>query len=226
MLKKSKWLKKKKKIYDMLNFCTSSWNVSWVASLHRRHPEAVGGGGQVSVLWMLCLSRVCVSRPAQSGGPLNCTFPHTQTATGPLSQPRSLFPCSYRKGEAHFKRYSLKKNNKQKKILKKVWNLKEMGKRLPFRTLSPSAHKQKSLLPVSVTALIQAQTDPIAEDLPAFCTDRRTLTAKGVSHAAPALRGSPLHSSLDTRSNVFTACTHLCIQWWVSFWAGSCPRRH
>lgn len=35
--------------------------------------------------------------------------------------------------------------------------------------LCPAAHKQKSLLPVSVTALIQAQTDPLAEDLPPSC---------------------------------------------------------
>lgn len=37
-----------------------------------------------------------------------------------------------------------------------------LNKREPFRTRSPAAHKQKSLLPVSVTALIQAQTDPPA----------------------------------------------------------------
>lgn len=37
-----------------------------------------------------------------------------------------------------------------------------LNKREPFRTRSPAAHKQKSLLPVSVTALIQAETDPPA----------------------------------------------------------------
>lgn len=63
---------------------------------------------------------------------------------------------------------------------KKNTNKEENGKRLPFRARSPAAHKQKSLMPVSVTALIQAQTDPIAEDLPASCTNWRTLTVKGV----------------------------------------------
>jgi len=91
----------------------------------------------------------------------------------------------------------------KKNVLKKI--NKKNGKRLPFRTCSPAAHKQKSLLPVSVTALIQAQTDPIAEDLPASCTNWRTLTVKGVSHAAPASRGSPLYSSvLDNSIYVYT----------------------
>lgn len=71
---------------------------------------------------------------------------------------------------------------------------KQAGERLPFRTRSPAAHKQKSLLPVSVTALIQAQTDPTAPDL-LLHPDR-----EGVSHAAPASRGPPLYTSaLDNR---------------------------
>lgn len=99
-----------------------------------------------------------------------------------------------------------------KNIYEKKINKPENGKRLPFRTCSPAAHKQKSLLPVSVTALIQAQTDPIAEDLPASCTNWRTLTVKGVSHAAPASRGSPLYSSvLDDSIYVYTTYIYLYI---------------
>lgn len=58
---------------------------------------------------------------------------------------------------------SLKTKESWKKFNKKTENGYLSG------LLCPAAHKQKSLLPVSVTALIQAQTDPIAEDLPASC---------------------------------------------------------
>lgn len=106
-----------------------------------------------------------------------------------------------------------------KKIKKKKKNRRRNGKRLPFRTCSPAAHKQKSRLPVSVTALIQAQTDPIAEDLPASCTNWRTLKVKGVSHAAPASRGSPLYSFvLDNSIYVHTTYIYCeCDVWYHLF---------
>lgn len=122
---------------------------------------------------MLYLSRFYVLCPAQSGtaelyistdpewrGP-NCISRtlltlHQQEGRGTFQEVQSLKKNVLRKS---FKKLNLK--NKKNKIKKEQEN----GRRLPFRTCSPAAHKQKSLLPVSVTALIQAQTDPIAEDL-------------------------------------------------------------
>lgn len=81
---------------------------------------------------------------------------------------------------------SLKTKESWKKFNKKTENGYLSG------LLCPAAHKQKSLLPVSVTALIQAQTDPIAEDLPASCRPGQPWPEGGFS-AAPASRGSPLY---------------------------------
>lgn len=154
---------------------------------------------------MLYLSCFYVCVPLKAG-PLNCTFPQTQMAWAHcISLTRPVL--HQQEGRGTFQEVqSLKKSIKKKKTTKKK---QENRKRLPFRTSSPAAHKQKSLLPVSVTALIQAQTDPIAEDLPASCTNWRTLTVKGVSHAAPALRGSPLYSSVLVNGiYVYTTHTH------------------
>lgn len=154
----------------------------------------------VFILFLCCVS--CSKR-----GPLNCTFPQTQMAWAHCIS-LTLLVLHQQEGRGTFQEVqSLKKKNILKKVCKNYTkkNKQENGKRLPFRTCSPAAHKQKSLLPVSVTALIQAQTDPIAEDLPASCTNWRTLTVKGVSHAAPASRGSPLYSSvLDNSIYVYT----------------------
>lgn len=148
-----------------------------------------------------CIYLVLCLCPAQSG-PTELYISTDPDGLGPLYQPHSL-NLQQQDGRGTFQEVqSLKKKKKDKKKLQKK---QENGKRLPFRTCSPAAHKQKSLLPVSVTALIQAQTDPIAEDLPASCTNWRTLTVKGVSHAAPASRGSPLYSSvLDSSIYVYT----------------------
>lgn len=69
---------KKKKIYNMLKLCTSSWNIS------SRQPllppsKGVDWWPGCLFLWMLYLScfDVCVLLKA---GPLNCTFPQTQMA--------------------------------------------------------------------------------------------------------------------------------------------------
>lgn len=182
----------------MLKLCTSSWNVSGHQPLLPPSKGVERWPGCLFVDAVFISFYVCVLLKA---GPLNCTFPQTQMAWAHcISLTLSL--CISRRGEAHFKRYKVLKTKKKKNLEKKK---QENGKRLPFRTCSPAAHKQKSLLPVSVTALIQAQTDPIAEDLPASCTNWRTLTVKGVSHAAPASRGSPLYSSvLDSSIYVYT----------------------
>lgn len=149
---------------------------------------------------------VCVPLKA---GPLNCTFPQTQMAWAHcISLTLSL--CISREQRGTFQEVQSLKKKQQKKNKKQEKKNQENGKRLPFRTPGPAAHEQKSLLPVSVTALIQAQTDPIAEDLPASCTNWRTLTVKGVSHAAPASRGSPLYSSvLDYSIYMSTLHTHI-----------------
>lgn len=156
-----------------------------------------------------CIYLVLCLCPAQSG-PTELYISTDPDGLGPLYQPHSPILQQQDGGGTFQEVQSLK--NKQKKSLKKLQKKtkQENGKRLPFRTRSPAAHKQKSLLPVSVTALIQAQTDPIAEDLPASCTNWRTLTVKGVSHAAPASRGSPLYSSvLDSSIYVYTAYIYL-----------------
>lgn len=99
-------------------------------------------------LSLLLFFNVCVPLKAD---PLNCTFPQTQKAWAHCIS--LAFHTLHRQdGRAQFKRYKSLKRKKKKTPQKKT------GKRLPFRTRSPAAHKQKSLMPVSVTALIQAQT--------------------------------------------------------------------
>lgn len=184
----------------MLKLCTSSWNVSGHQPL-LPPSKGVDWWPGCLFLWMLYLSRFYV-RVLLKAGPLNCTFPQTQMAWAHCIS-LTLLTLHQQEGRGTFQEVQSLKKHFEKKFLKfkkKKKNTHENGKRLPFRTHSPAAHKQKSLLPVSVTALIQAQTDPIAEDLPASCTNWRTLTVKGVSHAAPASRGSPLYSSVQDNS--------------------------
>lgn len=189
----------------MLKLCTSSWNVSGHQLLLPPSEGADWWPGCLFVdavfIFMLFVS--CSKRAHWT------VHFHRPRWLGPTVSASLSSLCISRRGGAHFKRYKVLKHfTKRFKNSKKKKKEQENGERLPFRTRSPAAHKQKSLLPVSVTALIQAQTDPIAEDLPASCTNWRTLTVKGVSHAAPASRGSPLYSSvLD--SSIYVSTTYV-----------------
>lgn len=131
------------------------------------------------MLYLSCLF-LC---PAQSG-PTELYISTNPDGLGPLYQPRS----AYRRG-SDFMRYKVLKN-RGKAGQKKSNTKTEKG--YLSGLLCPAAHKQKSLLPVSVTALIQAQTDPLAEDLPPSCWPGQPWPEGGFS-AAPASRGSPLY---------------------------------
>lgn len=157
--------------------CTSSWNVSGRQCLLL--PFTGATWRLVPFLWMLYL--ILFLCPAQSRS-TELYISTNPDGLGPLYQPHS----SYRRG-SDFMRY---------KVLKQRKNWKHFNKKTENGYLSgllcPAAHKQKSLLPVSVTALIQAQTDPIAEDLPASCRPGQPWP-EGSFSAAPASRGSPLY---------------------------------
>lgn len=126
-------------MYNMLKLCTSRWNVSGRLCLHREQQAGGRGAFFVDAVFISFLS-LC---PAQSG--LTELYISTDPeGLGPLHQ-LPLTPRSAAAGGGGA-----------------FQEVQSLNKREPFRTRSPAAHKQKSLLPVSVTALIQAQTDPPA----------------------------------------------------------------
>lgn len=120
-------------------------------------------------------------------------------------------------GRAQFKRYkSLKKRKKKPE---------ENRKKATFQD-SQSCSTQAKITNACFCNCLDPSSDPIAEDLPASCTDWRTLTVKGVSHAAPASRGSPLYSSLlhdsicihHKHTHIYTVITVCGV---ASFWIGA-----
>lgn len=90
-------------------------------------------------------------------------------------------------------------NSRGTKVLKTHRKLKKKNKntqeKATFRD-SQSCSTQAKITNACFCNCLDPSSDPIAEDLPASCTYWRTLMVKWVSHAAPALRGSPLDSSL------------------------------
>lgn len=162
----------------MLMLCTSSWNVSGRQCLLL---PSTGATWRLVPFCGCCIYLVLFLCPAQSG-PTELYISTNPDGLGPLYQPHS----SYRR-DSDFMRYKVLKQRKSwKKFNTKTENGYLSG------LLCPAAHKQKSLLPVSVTALIQAQTDPLAEDLPPSCWPGQPWREGGFS-AAPASRGSPLY---------------------------------
>lgn len=142
-------------------------------------------------LWSLLFFNVCVPLKAD---PLNCTFPQTQKAWAHCI--RLTFHTLHRQdGRAQFKRYkSLKKKRKKNNKTNKK-KPEENRKKATFQD-PQSCSTQAKITNACFCNCLDPSSDPIAEDLPASCTDWRTLRVKGVSHAAPASRGSPLYSSL------------------------------
>lgn len=182
----------------MLKLCTSSWNVSGRQPLLPPPKGADWWPGclffvdAVFMSWFL-FCNVCVPLKAD---PLNCTFPQPQKAWAHCIS--LTFHSLHRQdGRAQFKRYKSLKKEKKKNTNKtnKKKKPEENRKKATFQD-SQSCSTQAKITNACFCNCLDPSSDPIAEDLPASWTDWRTLTLKGLSHAAPASRGSPLYSSL------------------------------
>lgn len=159
----------------MLMLCTSSWNVSGRQCLLL---TSTGATWRLVPFCGCCIYLVLFFVSCSKRVHWTVHF-HKPRWLGPTVSASLFLQERLRLDEVQ----SLKTKESWKKFNKKTENGYLSGR------LCPAAHKQKSLLPVSVTALIQAQTDPIAEDLPASCRPGQPWREGGFS-AAPASRDS------------------------------------
>lgn len=183
----------------MLKLCTSSWNVSGRQPL-LPPPEGADWLPGCLFLWMMYLCHyyflMFVFRSKRTHWTVHF---HRPRWLGPTVSASPSTLCIGRMGGHNSRGTKVLKTQTHKTTFLKSKKKKQKNRRkqekATFRD-SQSCSTQAKITNACFCNCLDPSSDPIAEDLPASCTYWRTLMVKGVSHAAPASRGSPLYSSL------------------------------